>query len=334
MQLHRLKRREFVSLVSGVTAWSLVIARRAGAQVAGKIPRVGILSPAGSEAAATLAAFRKGIRDLGYVEGQTIVLDFRLSNGDHEAFPELALQLIRVPVDVIVTDSTSATQAAASATHTIPIVMAASGGDPVALGFAASLNKPGGNVTGMLLFSLELNAKRLQLLKYAFPAIRRVAVLVNPTSAIGPTGLHDTQEAAKLLDVAVNPIAVGNPDELRALPAATLAGSDGLIVTADAMFWNYRAIIVALASSVRIPALYPEREYADGGGLIAYGANVPDHFRQAAGYVDRILRGDKAGDLPINASSKLDFVVNLRTARELGLVISPDFLSSANEVIE
>jgi putative tryptophan/tyrosine transport system substrate-binding protein len=327
------KRREFITLL-GATAWSLVTTRRAGAQVAGKIPRVGILSPASSETAATLAAFRKGIRDLGYVEGQTIVLDFRLSNGDHEALPELALQLIRVPVDVIVTDSTSATQAAASATHTIPIVMAASGGDPVALGFAASLNKPGGNVTGMLLFSLELNAKRLQLLKYAFPAIRRVAVLVNPTSAIGPTGLHGTQEAAKLLDVAVNPIAVGNPDELRALPAVTLAGSDGLIVTADAMFWNYRAIIVALASSVRIPALYPEREYADGGGLIAYGANVPDHFRQAAGYVDRILRGDKAGDLPINASSNLDFVVNLRTARELGLVISPDFLSSANEVIE
>jgi putative tryptophan/tyrosine transport system substrate-binding protein len=330
-----MRRREFITLLGGAAiAGPLATALPAVAQVTARIPRVGVLSPASSEAATTLAAFRKGIRDLGYVEGQTILLDFRLSNGDHGAFPELALQLIRIPVDVIVTDSTSATQAAASATHTIPIVMAASGGDPVALGFAASLNKPGGNVTGMLLFSLELNAKRLQLLKYAFPAITRVAVLVNPTSAIGPTGLRDTQEAAKLLGIAVNPIAVGNPDELRTLQAATLAGSDGLIVTADAMFWNYRTIIIALASSVRIPALYPEREYADDGGLIAYGANVPDHFRQAAGYVDRILRGDKAGDLPINASSRLDFVVNLRTARELGLAISPDFLSSANEVIE
>jgi putative ABC transport system substrate-binding protein len=217
-----------------------------------RLPDHAIISElAAPEAAATLAAFRKGIRDLGYVEGQTIVLDFRLSKGDHNAFPELVLQLIRIPVDVIVTDSTSATEAAASATHTIPIVMAASGGDPVALGFAASLNKPGGNVTGMSLFSLELNAKRLQLLKYAFPAIRRIAVLVNPTSAIGPTGLRDTQEAAKLLGVAVNPIEVGNPGELRALQAATLVGSDGLIVTADAMFWNYRTIIIALASSAR-----------------------------------------------------------------------------------
>ena len=330
-----MRRREFITLLGGAAvAGPLTTAVPAVAQVTAKIPRVGILSPASSEAAPTLAAFRKGIRDLGYVEGQTILLDFRLSNGDHGVFPELALQLIRIPIDVIVTDSTSATQAAASATHTIPIVMAASGGDPVALGFAASLNKPGGNVTGMLLFSLELNAKRLQLLKYAFPAITRVAVLVNPTSAIGPTGLRNTQEAAKLLGVTINPIAVGNPKELRSLQATTLAGSDGLIVTADAMFWNYRTIIVALASSVRIPALYPEREYADDGGLIAYGANVPDHFRQAAGYVDRILRGDKAGDLPINQSSKLDFVVNLRTARELGLAVSPDFLSSANEVIE
>ena len=140
--------------------------------------------------------------------------------------------------------------------------------------------------------------------------------------------------AAKLIGMATSSIAVSSPDELRALQPPSLAGSDGLIVTADAMFWNYRTIIIALASSVRIPALYPEREYADDGGLIAYGANVPDHFRQAAGYVDRILRGDKAGDLPINASSRLDFVVNLRTARELGLAISPDFLSSANEVIE
>jgi putative tryptophan/tyrosine transport system substrate-binding protein len=330
-----MRRREFIGLVGGGTVAPLLTpALRATAQQNAKIPRVGILSPAGSETAATLAAFRKGIRDLGYVEGQTIVLDFRLSKGDYDAFPKLALQLISVPVDVIVTDTTSATQAAASATRTLPIVMAASGGDPVALGFATSLNKPGGNVTGLLLLSIQLNAKRLQLLKYAFPAITRVTVLFIPTSAIGPSGLRATEEAAKLLGIAINPIAVSSPNELRALLPADLAGSEGLIVTADAMFWNNRATIVALASSARIPSLYPEREYADDGGLIAYGANVPDHFRQAAGYVDRILRGEKPGDLPINASSKVDFVVNLRTARALGLTISPDFLSGANEVIE
>jgi putative ABC transport system substrate-binding protein len=168
-----MRRRKFITLVGGAVAtWPLA----AQAQQTAKIPRVGILSPAASETAATLAAFRKGIRDLGYVEGQTIVLDFRLSKGDYDAFPKLALQLISVPVDVIVTDTTSATQAAASATRTLPIVMAASGGDPVALGFATSLNKPGGNVTGLLLLSIQLNAKRLQLLKYAFPAARHGSV--------------------------------------------------------------------------------------------------------------------------------------------------------------
>jgi len=325
------RRREFIAVIGGAAvAWPLA----ARAQQSGKVPRVGILSPAADEAAATLVTFRKAIRDLGYIEGETIILDFRLSNGNYDALTELALQLVRVPVAIIVTDTTSATQAAASATRTIPIVMAASGGDPVALGWAASLNKPGGNVTGMLLLSLPLTAKRMQLLKYAFSAITRVTVLFNPTSAIGPPGLRATEQAAKLLGIAINPMAVGSPDELRALQPASLAGSDGLIVIADGTFWNHRAVIITLASAARIPAIYPEREYADDGGLIAYGANVPDHFRQAAGYVDRILRGEKAGDLPINASSKLDFVVNLRAARALGLAISPDFQSTANEVIE
>jgi putative ABC transport system substrate-binding protein len=324
-----MKRREFIAVIgSAAVAWPLA------AQQSGKVPRVGILSPAADEAAATLVTFRKAIRDLGYIEGETIILDFRLSKGINDALRELANQLVRVPVAVIVTDTTSATQAAASATRTIPIVMAASGGDPVALGWAASLNKPGGNVTGMLFLSVQLTAKRLQLLKYAFPAITRVTVLFNPTSAVGPPGLHATEEAAKLLGITISPIAIGSPDELRALQPARLAGSDGLIVIADGMFWNNRAVILTLASAARIPAIYPEREYADDGGLIAYGANVPDHFRQAAGYVDRILRGEKAGDLPINASSKLDFVVNLRTARALGLKISPDFQSSANYLIE
>src|SRR5215469_10360198 len=167
-------RREFIALLGGAApAGVFTTARRATAQQTAKVPRVGILSPASSEEAATLAAFRKGIRDLSYVEGQTIVLDFRVSKGDYDVLPALAVQLVRVPVDVIVTDTTSATQAVASATRTIPIVMAASGGDPVALGLAASLNNPGGNVTGVLLLSVQLSEKRLQLLKLAFPAITR-----------------------------------------------------------------------------------------------------------------------------------------------------------------
>jgi putative ABC transport system substrate-binding protein len=325
------KRREFITLLGGAAAaWPLAVR----AQQTAKIPRVGILSPAGSEAAATLAAFRKGMRDLGYVEGQTIVLDFRLAKGNLDALPALAAELVRIPVDVIVTDGTSAAVDAFGATRTIPIVMAATGGDPVALGLATSIARPGGNVTGMLLRALELSGRRLQLLKDAVPTAARVTALFNPTSAIGPSSRRATEDAAKLLGIAITPLAVGHLEELHALEPAVLTGSDGLTVVNDAMFWNNRAKIIALASAARVPAIYPEREYADDGGLIAYGANVPDHFRQAAGYVDRILRGAKPGDLPINQSSKLDFIVNLRTARALGLALSPDFVSTANEVIE
>jgi putative ABC transport system substrate-binding protein len=329
------RRREFITLLgSGAVTWPLAAAGPGVAQQPTKIARVGILTPAATEATLVFQAFRKGIRDLGYVEGQTIVLDFRFARGNLDALPSLAAELVRIPVDVIVTDSTSGTVAAFGATRTIPIVMAATSGDPIALGVATSIARPGGNVTGMLFRSFELSGRRLQLLKVAVPATARVTVLFNPKSAIGPPGQRATEDAAKLLGLAVAPLAASDPDELRALTPAVLTGSEGLTVVNDAMYWNNRATILALASAARIPAIYPEREYADDGGLIAYGANVPDHFLQAAGYVDRILRGAKPGDLPINQSTKLDFVVNLRTARALGFALSPDFISAANEVIE
>jgi ABC-type uncharacterized transport system substrate-binding protein len=323
-----MKRRDLITLLgTAAAAWPL-------AARAQQLSQVGILTPAATDTTPALQAFRKAIRDLGYVEGQTIVLDFRFSQGDLNALPGLAAELVRIPVDVIVTDSTNSTLAAFGATHTIPIVMATTGGDPVALGLTTSIARPSGNVTGMLFRSFELSGRRLQLLKDAVPATARVTVLFNPTSAIGLSGLHLIEEAGKLLGMVIIPLAANNPNELRALSPAALTTSNGLIVVNDAMFWNNRATIVALASAARIPTIYPEREYADGGGLIAYGANVPDHFRQAADYVDRILRGAKPADLPINQSSKLDFVVNLRTARALGIPLSPDFVSTANEVIE
>jgi putative tryptophan/tyrosine transport system substrate-binding protein len=312
----------------------LILTGPAVAQQPAKIPRVGILTPAATDATPLFQAFRKEIRTLGYVEGQTIVLDFRFARGNFDALPNLATELVRSGVDVIVTDSTSATVAAFGATHTIPIVMGTTSGDPGTLGLATSIARPGGNVTGMLQRATELSGKRLQLLKDAVPAIARVTVLFNPASAVGPPGRHLTEDAAKLLGVAITPLAVGTLDELRELEPAVLTGSDGLTVVNDGNFWNGRTKVVALALAARIPAIYPEREYADDGGLIAYGPNVPDHFRLAAGYVDRILRGAKAGDLPINQSTKIDFVVNLRTARALGIALSPDFISAAAEVIE
>jgi putative ABC transport system substrate-binding protein len=323
-------RREFITLLGGA-AVSWPFAARAQQPV--KVKRVGILSPAASETAATLTAFREGIRNLGYIEGQTIALDFRLSKGMMDALPALAADLVRIPVNVIVTDSTSGTLDAFAATRTIPIVMGASGGDPVALGLAKSLSRPGGNVTGTYFLS-GLSDKRLQLLKQAFNGVQKVAVLANPKGAISISEIPKAEMAAARMGIRLLSLVASTPTELRALEPAALSGSDGLLVMPDAIFWNNRATIIDLASKARIAAIYPEREYADDGGLIAYGANVPDHFRQAAGYVDRILRGTNPGDLPINASSKFDFVVNLRTARALGLTPSPDFISAADEVIE
>jgi putative ABC transport system substrate-binding protein len=326
-----MRRRDFITLICGGVAVSWPFA--ASAQQTGKVPRVGILSLAASEGTARLTAFRERLRDLGYIEGQTIALDFRISKGIVDALPALAAELVRIPVDVIVTDSTSATLAAFGATRTIPIVMGVTGGDPVALGLAKSLSRPSGNVTGMNFFA-GLSEKRLQLLKLAFPGIQRVAVLANSNDAFSVSEMPKAETAAARIGVRLLPLAATTPVALHALEPSALSGSDGLLVIPGAMFLDNRAVIIGLASMARLPAIYPEREYADDGGLIAYGPNVPEHHRQAAGYVDRILRGAKPGDLPINASSKFDFVVNLRTARALGLTPSPEFLSTADEVIE
>jgi putative ABC transport system substrate-binding protein len=323
------KRRAFITFLGSAAAWPLAVR----AQQPGNVPRVGILSPAASETAATLTAFREGIRDLGYIEGQTIALEFRLSKGIMDALPTLAVELARIPVNVIVTDSTSATLAAFGATRTIPIVMGATGGDPVALGLAKSLARPGNNVTGTLLLT-DLSQKRLQLLKQAFPGAGRIAVLANPKDAISVSEMPRAEMAAAQIGLRLLPFAASTPTELRALAPSALSGCDGLLVMPGGMFWNNRATILGIASMARVPAIYPEREYADDGGLIAYGPNVPAHHRLAAGYVDRILRGANPGDLPINATSQFDFVINLRAARALGLVLPPDFVSAANEVIE
>ena len=230
--------RAFITLLGGAAAWAIATTGPAVAQQPAKIPRVGILTPAATDATPLFQAFRKEIRNLGYVEGQTIVLDFRFARGNFDALPNLATELVRSGVEVIVTDSTSATVAAFGATHTIPIVMGTTSGDPVTLGLATSIARPGGNVTGMLQRGTELSGKRLQLLKDAVPAIARVTVLFNPASAVGPPGRHLTEDAARLLGVAITPLAVGTLDELRELEPAVLTGSDGLTVVNDGNFWN------------------------------------------------------------------------------------------------
>ena len=327
-------RREFITLLGGAAAARPVaFAGPAASQQLGKVPRVGVLSPAASAATPIFEAFRKGLQDLGYTEGKNIVLDFRFAKGDVDALAPLAVELVRIPVDVIVIDGTYSLRAAFDATRTIPIVMGAAG-DPVLLGFAASIARPGGNVTGMTIRGDVLSSKRLELLKQAFPAIGSVTILTNPRNPSTVLALSATKDAAGVLGMRFVSLAASVPVEVRALRPADLSGSDALTVLPDAMFWNNRATVLALAESARLPAIFPEREYADDGGVIAYGPSIPDSFRRAAGYVDRILRGAKPGDLPIDEPAKFDFVVNLRTARALNFAISPDFLSAANEVIE
>lgn len=206
--------------------------------------------------------------------------------------------------------------------------------DALESGLVTSTARPGGNVTGMTLGRIEQAGKRLQLLKQAFPTIGRVAVLLDPGALSSQLSLRVTETAANTLGITINALEVGNPDELRALEPKRLLDADGLVVLPDAMFWNNRTTIVGLANTARVPALYPEREYADDGGLIAFGPNIPDSFRRAARYVARILQGAKPGDLPIDEASKFDFVINLRTAHALGLSPTAEFLVGVDEVIE
>ena len=303
------------------------------AQQPGKIFRIGVLSPAASPSTKAFDSLRKGLRDLGYIEGTNITIEYRLAAWDYSRLPPMAGELVRLPVDVIVTDTQKSAVIAHEATRTIPIVGATLGADPVAAGLAASFAHPGGNVTGSSGFGVELSGKRLQLLKEAARAIARIAALWSPTM---PTALRSaTEEAARTLGIELRTIEVATPDQIPAgLEAAVAGGTEALVVLPDAMFWNERARIVALAAKYRMPAIYPEREYAEDGGLLAYSQNVSHQFRRAASYVDKILKGAKPGDLPIEQPTKFEMVINLKTAKALGLTIPPSILARADEVIE
>jgi putative tryptophan/tyrosine transport system substrate-binding protein len=221
------------------------------------------------------------------------------------------------------------------ATRQIPIVMGTSGIDPVLSGLVSNFSHPGDNVTGFTLMHTELIAKRLEVLRTAFPEISTVAILFNPSNPAREAYLGPVEKAARSMGVAIAArLEAGSADALRALRPTVFSSANGVLVLPDAMFWNHRRAIVALVNAARLPAIYPEREYADDGGLMAYGANVPDNFHRAAGYVDRILKGANPGDLPIQEPAKFDFVVNLKTAKQLGPTIPPEFLGRADEVIE
>jgi putative ABC transport system substrate-binding protein len=326
-------RREFLGTLAG----GLVATPRASeAQQTPKVPKLGILSTNSQASTSTqIEAFRQGLRERGYVEGQNVVIEYRFADGEPARLPKLAAELVGLKVDLIVTGGTSPTRAAQQATKTIPIVMTI-GGDPIASGFISSLAKPGGNITGLTQMAGELGGKRLELLKEAFPRISRVAVLVDPASTAQGTISSGTRTAAEALGVKLLALELRgpNPDLDAVFRTATRERAGALLITGGAAQSLHRKRVVDLAAKSRLPAMYASREFVDAGGLMAYGPSVADLFRRAATYVDKILKGAKPGNLPVEQPTKFELVINLKTAKALGLTIPPSVLGRADEVIQ
>jgi putative tryptophan/tyrosine transport system substrate-binding protein len=300
-----------------------------------KAARIGVLANGTAPTEAYRhEAFRQGLNELGYVEGRNIVIEYRYAEGKSERFPALAAELVRLDVDVILTSGDHGIRAAKQASQTIPIVVAIVA-DLVGPGYVASLARPGGNITGLTTLSPELSAKRLELLKTAFPKVSRVAILWNPTNAANVAVFKETEVAARALRIQLLPVDVRRADDFEsAFLAALRARADALVAVGDALLLTHRARIVDFAAKSTLPAMYGNQDFMDAGGLMFYGANVADMYRRAATYVDKILKGAKPGDLPIEQPTRMEFVINLKTAKALGLTIPPSLLSRADRVIE
>jgi putative ABC transport system substrate-binding protein len=327
-----MKRRAFVFAVG----MSLLAAPlRLAAQQPQRVPRAGYLfSFTPAEARHLWEACRQGLRELGYVEGQNIMLEPRWADGHHERLPELAADLVRLKVDVIVSAATPASRAAKAATSSIPIVIVAVG-EPVKMGLVASLARPGGNVTGLSLLTTELSGKRLELLGQVVRNMPRVAILMNPDNPVTAVFVEETRVAAQKLGVQLQALEVRNPREIEhVFDAAPGERAAGLIVFDDPVLFSHRKQIVALAAKRRLPAMYGFREFVDEGGLMSYGPDRVDHYRRTALYVDKILRGAKPADLPVEQPTKFELVINLKTAKALGLTIPPSLRLQADQLVE
>jgi ABC-type uncharacterized transport system substrate-binding protein len=326
-----MERRAFVA-----GAVSVVAAPLAAEAQAPKVPRVGyVFGLPSSESRHLLEAFRQGLRELGYLEGQNVTLEGRWAEGRTERLPELVAELVRLPVDILVVESGLAGLAAKKATQTIPIVMAPVG-DPVGSGLVVSLGRPGGNITGVSLFAPDLSGKRLELLQEAVPKVSRVGVLWNPTNPNSAAQLRQTEVAARALGVRLlQPLPVRGPDEFAsAFSALVNERAEALNVLADGLFLTQRRRIAELAIKGRLPTMSGDTGFAEAGGLMNYGPSITDGVRSAATYVDKILKGAKPTDLPVEQPTKFELVINLKTAKALGLTIPPSVLARADEVIQ
>jgi putative tryptophan/tyrosine transport system substrate-binding protein len=329
-----MRRRDVIALLGGATAFSISWPLTAQAQP-GKVWRVGMLDTTSAQLnAPNLDAFRRGLRQLGYVEGQNLAIDYRSADGRLEQIPQLAAELVRRNVDVIVTRGTPSALAAKHATATIPIVMAAIG-EPVETGLVASLARPGGNVTGLSAFVTELVAKRVELLKEVLPRIARLALLDNMSNGSVPPQWEETKRAARALAIEPQLLDVRKPEELdRAFDAAVAQRADALSIGNDSVVIASRRRVAELAEKFRLPAIYATREFVDSGGLLSYAAHYPDLYRRAAAYVDKIFKGEKPADLPVEQPTKFEMVVSLKAAKAIGLEFPPLLLARADEVIE
>jgi putative ABC transport system substrate-binding protein len=303
-------------------------------QQAGKVPRIGVLLTLYSPVEDAPQALREGLRALGYIDRQNIAIEWRSAEGKYDQLPALAAELVRLKVDVIVADVTRATQAAMHATKTIPIVVMVAA-DPVGNGLVQSLARPGGNVTGLSILLPDISAKRLQLLTEAVPTVSHVAVLWNPGSPYHKTLLKEVDAAAPSLRLHLLPIAVQGPGEFDgAFSAMAKAQVNALFVADDPMFLTSRTRLLELAAKSRLPTIFAHSGFATSGGFMSYGPNLSERFRLAATYVNKILKGAKPADLPVDQATKLEFVINLKTAKALGLTVPPSLLLRADQVIE
>jgi putative ABC transport system substrate-binding protein len=307
----------------------------ADAQQAAKMARIGLLvagSP--SSFANNIEAFRQGLRELGYVEKKNIIIEYRYAEGKLDFLPDLAAELVRLKVDIIVTHSTLDAYAARQATSTIPIVMTASG-DAVGTGLVASLARPGGNITGLTSLSRELSGKRLELLKEAVRGLSRVAVLWNAANPDKARDVEETQVQARTLGLELQSLEIRGPNDFDgAFQTATRKRAGALLTLADSLTITHQSRIVDLAAKSRLPAMHEQREFVEAGGLMAYGPSLLGLFRHVATYVDKILKGAKPADLPVEQPTQFELVINLKTAKNIGLSIPPELLARANRVVK
>jgi putative tryptophan/tyrosine transport system substrate-binding protein len=326
-----MKRREFITLISGTAAaWPLA----ARAQLSGKLPTIGFLGAATQQAVSHwVIAFERRLRELGWSEGRTLAIEYRWAEGRSDRLAEIAAEFVRLKVDVIVTYATAPTLAAKQATSTIPIVFATAG-DPVGTGLVASLPRPGGNITGLSNQQADLASKRLELFREIEPTFRMLTIIGNVNAPASLLEMKEVETAAGALGLEVHTIEIRKPEEISAVFAMLRDRAGPLYVVGDPLIFSNRVRISTLAVGARVPTMYNFREYVQAGGLMSYGPNFPDLFRRAADYVDKILRGSKPADIPVEQPTKFDLVINLTTARELGLTIPPTLLARADEVIE